>query len=70
MSDEDRVASFVASIASMLAKCRTHHSLLSTHYCVMEPRAHAGDAEAQQDQTGYKPVDHTLPPNNATQAAE
>nr|WP_240558538.1 amidophosphoribosyltransferase [Paracoccus contaminans] len=30
----------------------------------------SGDAEALEDQSGYQPVDHTLPPNNAIRAAE
>ena len=36
----------------------------------MRPDPLSGDAEAQQDQTGYRPVDHTLTPNSATRAAE
>ena len=36
----------------------------------MKPDPLSGDAEAQEDQTGYQPVDHTLTPNSATRAAE
>jgi len=35
----------------------------------MKPDPMSGDAEAQPDQSGYEPVDHTLTPNSATRAA-
>ncbi|HHW35420.1 MAG TPA: amidophosphoribosyltransferase [Paracoccus solventivorans] len=35
----------------------------------MKPDPLSGDAEAQPDQSGYEPVDHTLTPNSATRAA-
>ena len=35
----------------------------------MKPDPLSGDAEAEPDQSGYEPVDHTLTPNSATRAA-
>ncbi len=41
---------------------------LQRGFC-MKPDPMSGDAEAQPDQSGYEPVDHTLTPNSATRAA-